>query len=203
MKVNKGLAQGVATLLIGMLCSVTSFAQAPGREDVSIISVTEEVEAINYETREVVLRDASGQLKHIIVNDRVKRLNEVKVGDKVSVDIFVSNLYEVRSPTEAEKNEPFIELDHTVQADAEQLPGKATLKQFRSVCSIVALNSVNMTGTLQCPDHKFLAVSIKDPKNLEKLRIGYTVVLTHTEAMAISLKKDSDEPMIKPASQEL
>ena len=194
---------GWLLLLLGMFGSISGFAQTPVREDVSVLSVTEEVEAIDYETREVVLRDASGQLKQVTVDDRVKRLDEIKVGDRVTVDIFVSNLYEVRAPTEAELKEPFVELDHRVQANTEQLPGQAMLKQFRSVCSIVALNSVNMTGTLQCPENKFLAVAIKDPKNLEKLRIGHTVVLTHTEAMAIALEKDADgEPLLKPADYE-
>ncbi|HAU14300.1 MAG TPA: hypothetical protein DCS92_11350, partial [Gammaproteobacteria bacterium] len=81
---------GWLLLLLGMFGSISSFAQTPVREDVSVLSVTEEVEAIDYETREVVLRDASGQLKQVTVDDRVKRLDEIKVGDRVTVDIFVS-----------------------------------------------------------------------------------------------------------------
>ena len=186
---------------LGLIWTVAAMAQAPGREDVTLVSVTETVEAINYETREVVLRQEDGKLKQVIVGDNVKRLDDVRVGDEVTVDFFVSNLYEVREPTAEELQQPFVELNHEVQAQAEALPAGASLKQFRSVCTIVDLNSVNMTGTLQDSRGKYFVVAIKNPDNITKLRIGQTVVVTHTEALAISLEKpETVKTLVKPTS---
>lgn len=178
--------------VVGLLCAQSLFAQAPGREDIERISVTETVEAINLETREVVLRGPDGHFKHLVVGDHVKRLNEVAVGDQVTVDFFVSALYEVRAPTEEELKQPYVEMNHTVEAEAEELPAGAMLKQYRSVCTIVDLNAVNMTGTLKDANGKYRVVVIKNPENITKLRIGQTVVVTHTEAYAVSLDKPSN-----------
>lgn len=184
--------------MLGLLCMDQVLADAPGREDVTVKSVTEVVEAINYETREVVLRDASGHLMHVTVDENVKRLNEVKVGDSVTVDLFVSSLYEVREPTPEELEQPYVELKHEVRANAAELPAGASLKQYRSVCTIVELNSVNMTGTLQDSKGKYWMVAIKTPENITKLKIGMTVVVTHTEALAISLAKTEGQVPAAP-----
>lgn len=192
---------GMVSGVLGMLWLLPAMAEAPGREDVELISVTERVEAINLQTREVVLRGADGHLKHLVVGDHVERLDEVEVGDNVTVDFFVSALYEVREPTPEELEQPYLELNHTVKAQSEALPAGASLKQFRSVCTIVDLNAVNMTGTLKDPNGKYRVVVIKNPENITKLRIGMTVVVTQTEAYAVSLEKPQQTPVRKTATQ--
>ena len=145
-----------------------------------------------------MLRGPKDNLNHMVVSDEVKRLKEVKVGDAVTVDLFVSNLYEVREPSEEELKEPFVELEQQVVAESHALPAGAKLKQFRSVCTIVDLNGVNMTGTLKDSRGKYHVVAIKNPENITKLRIGMSVVLTHTEALAVSLEKPTADAPAKP-----
>ena len=175
-------------------------AEAPSREDVTLVTVTEVVEAINHETREVTLRGPTGSLKQMKVGDNVKRLDEVKVGDAVTVDFFLSVAYELREPTDAEKQEPYVELDQAVKANAEQLPGGAVLKQVRALCTIEGLDRVTETVTLKGPRGNYGLVAIKDPANLPKLRIGQSVVVTYTEALAISLEKPSSSGPSTPSS---
>lgn len=194
------LTKWMGMIVLGLLWATQGWAQAPGREDVTVVSVTEVVESIDHETREVTLRDASGLLKQVVVGENVKRLSEVRVGDAVTVDFFVSVLYEVREPTEAELKEPFVELGHTVKATADQLPGEAALKQFRVVCTLVALDSESQTATLKGPKGNYQVVAIKNPENLKKLRIGMSVVVTHTEALAISLVKSDGKTPVEPAA---
>ncbi len=183
--------------VLGLLWTLQAVAEVPqevaGREDVTLMSITETVRAINHETRELVLEGADGILTHVVVGDNVKRLDEVEEGDEVIVDFFASNLYEVREPTKEELQQPFRELSHEVRAEADVLPAGATLKQYRAVCTIVDLNAVNMTGTLKDSRGKYLVVAIKNPENITKLRIGQTVVVTHTEALAVSLEKPAKE----------
>lgn len=176
--------------LVSLVLSAQVVAQAkPDREDISLISVTEVVESVDYETREVVLRNAYGKATHVVAGPEVKRLNEVQAGDTVTVDYFVSVAYELREPSAEEKKQPFVELEETVQASADQLPGEASLRQFKAVCTIEGLDRPTQSVTLKGPKGNYALVKMKNPENLTKLRIGQTVVVTHTEAMAISLQK--------------
>ena len=164
-------------------------AEVPSREDVTVITATGKVFEIDYKSRELTVLGPDGHLKHVVVGEHVERLSEVEKGDDIKVSFFVSDLYEVREPTPEEVQAPQTELDHVIKASSKHLPAGASLKQFRSVCTIVDLNSVNMTGTLKDPNGKFRVVAIKNPENITKLRIGQTVVVVHTEALAVSLEK--------------
>lgn len=201
-------AKGVAMRFVSivgalMIWAGQAQAETPTREDVTLVTVTEVVEAINHETREVTLRGPTGSLKQMTVGDNVTRLSEVKVGDAVTVDFFLSVAYELREPTDAEKQEPFVELTEKIKATAEQLPGGAALKQFRALCTIEGLDRVTETVTLKGPRGNYGLVAVKDPANLPKLRIGQSVVVTYTEALAISLEKPSSSLPSAPSGMML
>jgi len=57
--------------------------QKPGGIAVKTTQVTATVEDIDYDKREVKLKDSDGDTVKIKVGDRVKRLNEVKKGDQI------------------------------------------------------------------------------------------------------------------------
>lgn len=177
--------------VVSLLTSMQALSEEaqPDREDFSLISVTEAVEAIDYENREVVLRNALGKTSHIKVGPEVKRLEDVKVGDTVTVDYFLSVAYELREPTEAELKQPLVELEETVKASSKELPGGATLRQIKAVCTIEGLDRPTETITLKGPRGNYALVQSKNTDNLPKLRIGQSVVVTYTEALAVSLQK--------------
>ena len=56
------------------------------REQAVLVTVTASVEAINQSTREVTLKGPLGNSVTVTVVERVKRLNEFKVGDYVRED---------------------------------------------------------------------------------------------------------------------
>jgi hypothetical protein len=71
-----------------------------------LTSVTAKVEAIDYAKREVTLKGPLGNVVSFAVDERVQRLNEVKVGDEVTAEYYVSLAGELRTPTAEEKNIP-------------------------------------------------------------------------------------------------
>src|SRR5512136_4115 len=74
-----------------------------GRKDAVLVTVTASVEAIDPATREVTLKGPLGNSVTFTVDKRVKRLNEVKVGDLVRADYYVSIAGELRKPTPEEE----------------------------------------------------------------------------------------------------
>lgn len=186
-------------LCAGMTVCFTASAQessadvVPTREDAVLVSITASIEAIDHETREATLKGPLGNSVTFTVDPQVKRLKEFSVGDAVAADYYVAVAFELREPTAAEKEEPLVILEGAGKASAEEAPAAGGVRRIRAVCTIEGLDRPTETITLKGPLGRYVAVSAADPANLPHLRIGETVVVTYTEALAVSLEKvDSD-----------
>src|SRR5262245_47357442 len=106
------------------------------REDTVLVNVTASVEAIDYTNREVTLKGPLGNKVTFSVDQRVKRLNEVKVGDLVSADYYVSVAAELRKPTPEEEKEPLVALGVKGKAPPGTSPAAGGLRQYRRVTNV-------------------------------------------------------------------
>jgi hypothetical protein len=125
----------------------------------------------------------------VTVGDAVKRLDEVKVGDFVQVDYLVSIAAEVRKPTKEEAKHPLEIMAAAGRAPSDMAPAGGVARQFKVVTTIEALDRRNNTVTVKGPLGRYLTARVADPERLTKVRIGDTVVIVYTEAMAVSLDK--------------
>jgi hypothetical protein len=160
----------------------------PTREDAVLVSITATIEAIDYKTREATLKGPLGNTVTFTVDQRVKRLKEFKVGDAVTADYFVSLAFELREPTAEERAEPLVIVEGAGKAPAGTTPAAGGLSQIKAVCTIEGLDRPTETATLKGPLGRYVTVRVADPANLPHLRIGETVVVTYTEALAIALE---------------
>ncbi len=159
------------------------------REDKLLVTITASVEAIDPANREVTLKGPLGNTVTFTVDQRVKRFNEVKVGDLVRADYYVSFAAELRKPTSDEKKTPFVLLDAAAKSPPGTSPAAGGLRRFKVVTTIEGLDRPTQTITVKGPRGNFLTARVADPSNLTKLRIGENIVVTYTEALAISLEK--------------
>jgi len=166
-----------------------TFAAEPDREDSVLVSSTATIEAIDYDTRVATLKGPLGNLVTFTVDPRIERLKEFAVGDAVTADYFISVAYELREPTAEERAEPLVILDAAGKASTEDSPAAGVVSQIRAVCTIEGLDRLTETVTLKGPRGRYATVRAADPANLPHLRIGQSVVVTFTEALAISLEK--------------
>jgi Cu/Ag efflux protein CusF len=65
----------------------------------TLASITATVQAVDHGKREVTLKGPLGKMITFVVDKRVQRLNEIKVGDQVRADYYVSLAGELRQPT--------------------------------------------------------------------------------------------------------
>ncbi len=59
----------------------------PGGVIVRVMQVSGRVEAIDYDAREIIVRNAQGNLREFLVSDEVRRFEEVVVGDVVGLRV--------------------------------------------------------------------------------------------------------------------
>jgi hypothetical protein len=154
-----------------------------------LVTVTAKVEAINQATREVTLKGPLGNVVSFVVDERVKRLNEVSIGDEVTADYYVSVAGELRAPTEEEKKNPLVVIEDGARAPKGTAPAGGVLRAFKVVATVIGLDLPTQSVTLQGPRGNSGTIRAEKVENLKKLRLGDTVIVTYIEALAVSLKK--------------
>jgi hypothetical protein len=182
---------------LGALLALNSSAQdtqpstaAPlTAERAILVTVTAKVEAIDQAKREVTLKGPMGNVVTFVVDERVKRLKEVKVGDEVTADYYVSVASELRAPTDAEKKTPLTILAGAARAPKGTSPAGGAVRAFKVVATVIGLDLPTQSVTLQGPLGNSGTIRAESVENLKQLRLGDTVVVTYTEALAISLQK--------------
>jgi len=160
-----------------------------GRKETLRATLTAEVTAVNLTNREVTLKGPQGNEVTVTVSDKVKRLGEVKVGDFVRVDYFVSVAAELRKPTPEEAEHPLVIMDAAGKASTNAAPAAGVARRFKVVTTIEALDLSAQTITVKGPLGRSLTARAADPSRLKKAHIGETIVIVYTEALALSLEK--------------
>jgi len=159
-----------------------------GRTDFVVLNFTGTITDIDYTNREVTLQDREGRIETFAVDKSVQRLNEAKVGDKVSVDYYVGFNAEVRKPTAEEQQNPLVVVEAAGRAGPDAAPAAGAVRHIRAVVTIEGLDRPTQTVTVKGPRGKYFVARVADPSRLEQVHIGETIVLAFTEAAAISLK---------------
>jgi hypothetical protein len=166
----------------------------PAMGEEILLTITATIETLNVETREVSLKGPAGNVYTFTVDPAVKRLAEFKVGDAVTLDYYASLAAELRAPTAEEIAEPLAVVKDAGKAEAGS-PAAGAYRIIRAVVSIEGLDRPTGTATVKGPRGNYFAIQVKDPAILPKLRIGDTVVVVYTEALAVRLEKAPAAPV--------
>ena len=162
------------------------------RNEALLLTYTGTITDIDYADREMTLRGSQGDVESFVVDKKVQRFNEAKVGDKVSLDYYLGFNAEVRSPTAEEKQNPLVVVDTASRAGPDAAPAAYDTRRIRAVVTIVRLDPSAQTVTVKGPRGRYYTARVVDASRLEKVRVGQTIVMTFTESTAISLKPAGD-----------
>ena len=167
----------------------TSSTQPLSAEKAMLVTVTATIQAIDIDKREVTLKGPLGNVVTFKVDKRVERLSEFKVGDDVTADYYISIAGELRPPTEQEKEHPITVVEESVRAPKGTQPAGGGLRAIKVVTTVEGLDLSTQTVTLKGPMGNDVTVRASNLDNLKSLHLGSTIVVTYTEALAVSLEK--------------
>lgn len=176
------------TALIGLLwggCASLQPAEPFRVQREQTVTVSATVKSVDQQTRLLVLEGEDGRQVTIHADEEVRNLAQVEVGDMVIARYFESLTAEVRPPTAEEKANPLVEAGVAERAEAGEKPGAGGARMMRFVGTITTIDKATHYVTLTDRDGGVLNVKARDPKNLDKVKVGDPVVLTYTEAIAI------------------
>jgi hypothetical protein len=167
------------------------------RHEAELTTITATVESVDLEKREVTLKGPRGNKVTLEADKSVKRLDEIKPGDTVRASYYQSVAAELREPTADEKANPLIVKEGTGRAPETEAPAAGVARRVRVVATIEDIDRSAQTVTVKGPRGKSVTAKVENPANLEKMEVGKTIVITYTEALALTLdkvgKKSSDK----------
>jgi len=159
------------------------------------------VEALDLDAREITLKSSKGRLITLRVEERVRNLSQVQVGDEIVVRYHESVGLQLRG-LEMGESVPY---EETTAAGAETVPNQTpgAARQFTGAAYVEAVSPKEKTVTLKGPDESLIDLYVRDRNVLESLSAGDNIVATYTDAAAVSIElpKKKEKPKPKKKKQ--
>lgn len=165
--------------------------ETPTAERKMILSIDAKITHIDVESRQISLTGPQGETVTLHAGPEVARFEELSIGDTVTATYLTSIVAELREPTEEEKAQPFVEVTDQVRAASDDAPGGAVARVIRAVCTIEGMNRITRTVTILDARDRIHIIGDIQPETFTMISLGQKVIITYTEAVALTLEKKS------------
>jgi len=155
------------------------------------MTITDLVEAIDYETRKVTIRNPQGTSVTLTVGEEVQNLEQVKVGDTVTTE-YVQNL-SIKIVDNPELSPSEQEIKTVNRAEKGEMPWMTMVDEIRVTTVIEGINIETNTIQLTGPNGTVEEFTVNDPENLKRVSVGDRVIITQTDKTAISVERAETE----------
>ena len=194
-------------LPIAAFFSMTAFAATPNEEAASASedvamekpslfasqsrTISAVVEAIDHETRVVTVRKPDGEEITFTASEEARNLPQVQVGD-VLVAEYVESL-SIQVVADDGMGTDAAQIAAVGRAEEGAMPGVAAMDSSVVVAKVVEINLDANTFKLAGPDGVVEEFVARNPDNLRRADVGDLVVITTTEAIAVTVERQPSE----------
>jgi len=161
-------------------------AAHPGIVRGNLAVLTATVVAVDMKNRMVTLKDSAGDVRDFKVGEEAVNLPQVRTGDVVTIQFYESVAVEVIKPGKAAAAGAKTTI---VRAKPGEMPKGIVTRQKAITAAVKAIDKEAGTISLMGPDGKTVKVKAQDPANLDKVKVGDELMITFTEAQAISVDR--------------
>lgn len=175
-------------IVLSLMAILLLAASAPpkGEAVLGTTTVTATVTKIDHTTREVTVRTEDGSEVAFVADDRVKNLDQVKVGDTIKALYMEALAYEVKKG-----GKPLGVEAEAVGATAEpgQKPAAGLGRQITATVVVTAIDPAASTVTFKGPAGNTRTIKVRKPEKLQGVAVGDAVDITYTEALAVTVEE--------------
>lgn len=173
--------------VMGLVVGVTHAASAPKTvTKESEVTVRATIDSIDHDLRTITLKDKDGNYRTIHAGPEIRRFDELKVGDEVTVRTTKSTVYKIRKPGESvppsTKDEP------AVVRDTGERPGATVTEQSTSKVTVKSIDMKGPSLTVTDENGHTMSYTIKNKGDLKGITPGDTIVIYYTMAKVISVE---------------
>ena len=163
----------------------------PGKGEAAGTKIRGTVDAVDKEKGTVTLKGPKGRTVTLAVKDKAK-LDAITVGDPVVATYIEAVAFQVRK---AGSGTPGMSVkEQRTTSKPGEAPGGAVARQVTVTATIDAIDKKAKTVTIKGPEGNAETIKVKDPKNLEGVKVGDLVDITYAQALAVALDKPAPKP---------
>ena len=145
---------------------------------------TATVEAIEAASRTVTLKKPDGTFVTTVAGPDIKRLGEIKIGDKVTARYYENMVVMLKRP-----GEPDVDTASKATTPSEQvLPGGTRAKQRTITATITAIDMNTPSITFSAANGWKYSSRVQDKTALANVKVGDKVDIVWTEAVLVSVE---------------
>jgi hypothetical protein len=174
-------------MLASMIC-IAGLTLARAQEPVTkanTMKIDATIQAIDQTTRMITLRDDKGNEDSFVVSDAVKRFNELKVGQKVSITYYESIVFQLLKPGEKGGG---TSVEAALDRAKSALPAGTVSVQAKATVTVKAVDMAVPSITVETPDGRTVTRKIENKKNLEGVKAGDKIDITFTRALVTEVQ---------------
>jgi hypothetical protein len=170
------------SLQAGDKAAATEKPSFSATQTVQLIAV---VDAVDREARTITLKGPQGNTRTIQARADSNNIDQIEVGDQVNVEYIQNMSIEVFANDGMEPGSGMMAATG-INKEGETPAGMEVLTSVTTAV-VEDINIEANTFKLRWPEGEVLQYEAQDPENLKKADVGDLVVLTFTEAIAMSL----------------
>jgi ribosomal 50S subunit-recycling heat shock protein len=176
----------LASVVLAETPAAAPAAAPKGEAMMASVEVTATVTKIDQKTREVTVKTDDGQERSFVAGEEAKNLAQVKVGDRITVTYAEALVYEVK------KGGAAVAPASAVAGKAAQpgmKPAGAIARQTTVTVLITAIDTKAPSVTFKGAGGNTQTIKVMHPEKLQGVKVGDTVEITYTEALAIKVEE--------------
>jgi Cu/Ag efflux protein CusF len=162
----------------------------PGKAEGAVVRVRGTVSAVDKENKTITLKGPRGRTLTFDVQDPTK-LETVKVGDPVVGTYLEAVAVQVRPAGSTTPSATVTE--SRAGSKPGDNPAGAIRREVSLTGKIVKIDTKAQRVTLEGPKGGQETIKIKDPKNLQGVKVGDLVEITYLQALVVALDKPKPE----------
>src|SRR5436190_20376604 len=156
--------------------------------------ISAQVVSLDKKTRTLSLKGPKGKVVDVVASDEVKNFDQIKVGDFLVVRFMQSLALDLQKTKSGASG---LSVNETaVKAQPGQRPAAGGAREISAIAKVTAVDEKAKTISLQGPRGNVVTLDVKNPDQFKVVKQGDEVLVTYTEAVAVSI-----EPAQKPAAK--
>ena len=186
-------------MLLIAVCAISLAACSAGRHadsagviqsgtlEEATVEAMASVEKVDKSTRNITVKIADGETTVINAGPEVVNFDQIDPGDKIRVVYYESVAYDVKVPGAAT---PGVTMTGGAERAAPgQKPGTMGARVITVTATIDQIDRNPDSVTLRDADGNTRTVQVRNPKNLDNIKVGDLVEITLSQAMAVVVEE--------------